>query len=256
MPVLAVLSRKGGSGKTAVAVNLAWALRQLGPTVLLVDLDPQAAASLYWAETVTDPPAVTVDALLDGRAHGPADPHIKALRPGLGLLAASTNLAVTDYLLAARTTGRHPLRALLQTEQPWGWIILDTPPSLGVLTLNACVACDLALVVALPEFAAVNPLYQTLAQLAAAREEYNPSARLAGILLNQWRRTRRIDHAVRNRLRADGAPVLGPTIRHTVRIAESYAQQRPVGEAFPLHPVNLDFRNLAREMIRHAQDAP
>jgi chromosome partitioning protein len=181
---LAVANQKGGVGKTTTAINLATALALAEQRVLLIDLDPQAnltsgvglkgqaspAGTVYQAltATVSDPDAFVLSTKINGLSLVPADRNL-------------TGAEVELVLLAERETR---LRAFVDTVRDrYDYIFIDTPPSLGLLTLNALVAADAVLIPLNCEYFALEGLADLVATLRRVRATLNPSLDIAGVLM-------------------------------------------------------------------------
>ena len=192
--VVAVCNQKGGVGKTALATALADVLSTLGD-VLVVDADPQANATAILGIEVAPGRLTLADLLSSAR---PADLRCAAAAaigsaaevwPGVDVLPAERGLASreADTALGREARLRDVLAALSSGYQ---WVLIDCPPSLGVLTVNALVAADVALVVTEPRASSVGAVAEMVQTITAVRAHYNPRLALAGIAVNRWSETR------------------------------------------------------------------
>src|SRR5215210_3051432 len=176
---IAVTLRKGGSGKTTTAINLASALHQLGDRALLIDLDPQANATLAVG---IDPLTLTkhVDHLFTRIDTEPREVVTQAPF-GLPVLPSHPDLARTEAGMKATQVGM--LRGLLEAlEASYDVIIIDTPPSESALTVNALAAADEVVIPLQAHYLALQGLAQALEQIQQVRDELNPRLAVAGIL--------------------------------------------------------------------------
>jgi chromosome partitioning protein len=257
MRVIAIANHKGGSGKTTTAVNLAAALAEHNRRVLLLDLDPQASAS-HWLG-VDDRPAGVAEVLTDGVEL------TQLVRPtpsaGLDLVPGSDGLARAERRLAQEVGAEVVLRRHLQRlsawrENTWDYALLDCPPSLGVLTLNALTAAREVLVPVEAHVMALGGLAQLLATLEVVRERLNPELELAGIVACRLdARTRHGREVLQELLSRFGERVYRATIRENVRLAEAPSFGEPITRYDARSTGTADYRALAEEVIRQERAA-
>src|ERR1700693_4007389 len=173
---IAVLSQKGGTGKTTTVRTLADAFRRSGVRTLAIDLDPQGNLSDYFDL----PPAAapTIADVLAGRAAAPEAIHED-------VIPANLSLAEAELMLGGKMGRELTLRrALAGVGDDYDVILIDCPPSLGLLTVNALVAADHALITAEAQYFALQGVEQAMEVLDLARDELNPDVSLLGVLLN------------------------------------------------------------------------
>jgi chromosome partitioning protein len=258
---IAVANWKGGSGKTATALGIGYALAEAGRRVLLVDLDPQANLSDQLGVDETD--VSVADVLLAGMHPAYPDPPltgravIDTEHERLWLLPAppaatgdsfSSELAGAEMMIA-----RDPLkgqrrlaRGLEQLDGRFDVVIVDAPPQVGMLTTNALVAADRVVVAAKPERHAMKGFASLTRLIQDVAEGFNPDLALLGAVVIGDRRhieTRR----VLERLDAAGVPLLGPLVPLSVAYsAAAQERRRPLGAIAPSHPIALAYRDIAR----------
>ncbi len=173
---ISVLSQKGGTGKTTTVRTLADVLRRVQVRTLVIDLDPQGNLSDYFdVPPETEP---TIGDVLTGRAKAAAAVHGE-------IIPASLNLAEAELVLGGKMGRELTLRrALAPLRSDWDVILIDCPPSLGLLTVNALVAADFALVTAEAQYFALQGVEQALEVVELARESLNPDLEWLGVVLN------------------------------------------------------------------------
>jgi len=249
--VLAIINQKGGVGKTTSCMNLGAALAESGLRVLLLDLDPQAHLSISF-DRMPSPGDPSVYTVLTGQ-HSLAD----VLQPTQrdGLLIAPTNLDLTGAEtelaneIGRESLLRDALRELGRTKDAPDIVLLDCPPSLGTLSLNALVASDGVLVPLQAEFFALQGMAQLLDVLERVKRRLNPRLELVGILVGMFTRQRNLSREVIEELRRHFGEILLPTfVRVNVRLAEAPSHAQTILEYAPDSGAAQEFRELAREL--------
>lgn len=231
--VLALANQKGGVGKTTTAINLGTALAAVGEKVLIVDLDPQGNAStgLGIEERVLS----TFD-VLSGRA-SLAEARVPTNIPNLSIIPGTIDLMAFEREAAASVAVRHyrlrdAITALLAQDDvpaPATYVLIDCPPSLNLLTINALAASDAVLVPVQCEFFALEGLAQLLATIEEIRSRLNPNLSVQGVVLTMYdQRTSLSDLVVDDVRRALGDKVFTTVIPRNVRVAESPSHGKPV----------------------------
>lgn len=182
--ILAVTNQKGGVGKTTTAVNLAAAMALAGEPTLLVDIDPQGNATSGVGLRGQSSPAGTIYQALTGDTTDPAAFILPTTTDGLGIIPATRDLAGAEIELIGADQRERRLQALLDPlRSRYRYIIIDCPPSLGLLTLNALVAADAVLIPLHCEYFALEGLADLVATLRRVRAALNPSLDIEGVLL-------------------------------------------------------------------------
>jgi chromosome partitioning protein len=237
---IAVLSQKGGTGKTTAVRTLADAFRRSGVRTLVVDLDPQGNLSDYFGLLPDGGP--TIADVLAGRAHA-----AEAIREDL--ISADLTLAETELILANKMGRELTLRrTLAEATGDYGLVLIDCPPSLGLLTVNALVAADQALITAEAQYFASRGVERSIEVVELARECLNPKLSLLGVLINmadmRTRHSRAAASALAQRL---GALVFETVVRASIAYAESAKRSVSILDHRP--DLGADYLALAGEVL-------
>lgn len=258
MRTLAIINQKGGVGKTTSCMNLGAALAEAGLRVLLVDLDPQAHLSISFDRMPApgDPSIYTVLAGQHklGEVIQPTQKERLAIAPtNLDLTGAETELANE---IGRETLLRDALRELGRAKDAPDIVLLDCPPSLGTLSLNALVSADGVLVPLQAEFFALQGMAQLLDVLERVKRRLNPRLELVGILVGMFTRQRNLSREVVEELRRHFGEIVLPTfVRVNVRLAEAPSHAQTIFEYAPDSGAAQEFRELARELWRRVSGA-
>ena len=248
--ILAIINAKGGTAKTTTAVNLAAALAERGKRVLLIDLDSQTSASLSLGVSRADLSPSVADAILEGR---PLKSAIRSTAVGrLSMVTGSDALVDADLQLASIPGRERRLKnAIEPIRTDFDFIILDCPPSLSLIPVNALVAADAFLVPTPPEYLALEGLVSLMAAVDRIHAGIGDSCQLLGIVLTKVDRRRRVTEEIIQLIREHyGRQVFQTEIKVDVRLVEAPSFGQTVLEYSPGSTGAVGYELLADEVIK------
>ena len=253
--VIAVANQKGGVGKTTTAVNLAASLAKQGENVLLVDCDPQGNATSGLGVRLTSKSPTFCSFLLDDAAAPPIQRPLSDL--DFSLLPSNSQLATAEWELLSKEQSELVLQKRLRTlTEPYTYILLDCPPSLGLLTVNSLTAADAVLIPLQCEYYAMEGLTLLLDTIRRIKLRFNPRLTIEGILLTMFDRRNNLSHQVANEVRNHlKFRVFKTLIPRNVRLSESPSYGLPVIAYDPQCPGAKAYLDLAREILCHGDES-
>lgn len=247
--VIAVVNQKGGVGKSTTAVNLSACLGQLGQKVLLVDLDPQGNATSGFGLNKNQRELCIYNALLGDAS---IDQMIEPVEiEGVFVVPATIQLAGAEIELVSAMSRETKLRAILKTvRSDFDFIIIDCPPSLGLLTLNALTAADGLLIPIQCEFYALEGLSKLLDSVRLVKTHLNPELEVFGVVMTMYdSRTRLAQQVVEEVQDFFGDKVFKTLIPRTVRLSEAPSFGLPVSLYDPAGKGAEAYSSLAKEVV-------
>jgi chromosome partitioning protein len=247
--VIAFANQKGGVAKTTTTLNLAVAFQEMGHRVLAVDLDPQGNLTMSQG---MDPDTVE-RSMFDVLVHSmPIEDVI--VQAEIDVAVSSIDLAGAELALSSMIGRERALqKALLPTRHTYDFILIDTPPSLGLLTINGLTAADSVIVPVQCEYLSLRGLVQLEGTLSMIRENLNPIVEIRGILPTMYDgRTLHAKEAVEMLRENFGDLVFNTRIKKTVRYAEAPVQGSSVLKYDPNGPAAAAYRDLAKEVLNGA----
>jgi chromosome partitioning protein len=245
MSVIAVTNQKGGVGKTTTAVNLAYNLAKSGKSVLLIDLDPQGNATSGLGVDKSKLKSTTRDAL---RSSSVQDAILPTNYKNLYLLPTDPQLATIETELATEKDRALRLKKAL-TDHPFDIILIDCPPSLGLLTVNALTSANSVIIPVQTEYYALEGLGQLLETMKLVRSALNPNLSILGVVMTMHNSRTTLSAQVEEQLKKNfGERVFHTVVPRNIRVAEAPSHGKPVGEYDKWSKGARAYKNLTKEV--------
>lgn len=254
--IITYANKKGGSGKTSSVVNSGGVLGERGYKVLLIDLDPQAHLSFWSGVNTYDNYLSIYDVLTDKCTAEEA-----LYKPEHGLydvLPASTSfpMSLLKQLLDGQNAEAKLTKALMGIKDNYDYVLIDTPPTVAILTLNALVASNFVMIPILLNFLAIEGLAQLTQNVYKINVAFNPELRVAGIIPNQYNiRSNHSKRVMREIQENFGDDMVSPRIRNDIKVAEAPEFRVPINLYSPKSRGNMDFNFLADFVIERTKNS-
>jgi chromosome partitioning protein len=247
--VIVVANQKGGVGKTTTAINLGSALNELGKRVLLIDLDPQSALSAGLGVDSYQLDETIYDVLVDSRVT--IQSIIRPIRPNLDVAPSNIDLAAAELELIS-AIGREYIfkEALAPVRKKYDYILVDSPPSLGLLTVNALTAADEVIIPLQCEYLALRGMRSLLETIEKVKAKLNPHLEIRGILGTMFNSRTLHAQEVMDEIRSIfGDKVFDVVIKSSIRFAEAPVVHQSLLEYDPRHEGAMAYRKLAEVIV-------
>jgi chromosome partitioning protein len=252
--ILAIANQKGGVGKTTTAFNLSSALALIGKNTLLVDIDPQAHSTVSVVNNSSQYDKSIYDVLVDSEVNI-REVIVKTSVPGLEIAISKIAMAKLEPILLGEIDGHFRLRDVIEPIiKRYEFIIIDTPPTLGLITLNALVAATHILIPIQSSYLSLEGTDDLLETVIKIRKNVNPNLQVLGVLITLHdRRTNISRDAVERIKRVFGKKVFRTMISKSVKLEESPAYRESIFTYAPDSVGAMQYKKLAQEVIRRAK---
>lgn len=253
--IIAITNQKGGVGKTTSAINLSAALALMGKNTILVDTDPQAHSSI---SVIRDPQAQEksiYDVLIDSKK-SIKDVILQSTVPGLKVVMSKIAMAKLETTLIGEIDGHYRLKeGLAPIKKLYDFVIIDTPPNLGLITLNALVAADQVLIPIQSSFLCLEGTDDLLETIDKVRKVANPNLQVLGVMITMHDKRTNISKDVVTRIKkVFGNKVFKTIVSKSVKLEESPAYKESIFTFAPDSVGAVQYQKVAEEIIKRAEN--
>ena len=247
--VIAMCNQKGGVGKTTSSINIGGALSQYGRRVLIVDCDPQGAATVGLGINANAVEDTVYTALFNPRMDVHSVIHHTDFE-NLDIMPANIDLSAAEVQLVTEVGREQVLAGVLrQVKDEYDVIIIDCQPSLGLLTVNALTAADGVIIPVAAEFFALRGVALLMQSIEKVQSRINPSLEVYGVLVTMYTRTLHCEEVLQRIYEAFQGKVFHSVISRSIKLPDSTVAAAPITIYAPSHKTAKEYREVARELI-------
>lgn len=253
--IIAITNQKGGVGKTTTALNVSSALALIGKSTLLIDTDPQAHSTISCVKDPSEHKKSLYDVLINDNERIEAL-IIRSTIPGLKIVISKISMAKLEPSLLGEIDGHYRLKDVLKPiRKKYDYIIIDTPPTLGIITLNALVAADAILIPIQSSYLSLEGADDLLETIDKVKKIANPNLRILGILITLHdKRTNISKDAIKRIQGIFGKKVFSTIISKSVKLEESPAYRESIFTYSPNSVGAIQYKKVAEEIISRAKN--
>ena len=252
--IITIANQKGGVGKTTTAFNLSAALSFLGRSTLLIDMDPQAHSTISSVQDPTIFKKSIYDVLVDSNEKI-TEVIAKSIIPGLDVAISKISMAKLEPILLGELDAHYKLKDVVEpVRRKYDFIVIDTPPTLGLITINALVAATHILIPIQSSYLSLEGTDDLLDTIEKIRKLVNPRLEILGILITLHDKRTNISKDVVNKIRkVFGKKVFKTMISKSVKLEESPAYKESIFTYAPYSVGSIQYKKLAQEVINRAK---
>lgn len=253
--IIAVTNQKGGVGKTTTALNVSSALAFMGKSTLLIDTDPQAHSTISCVKEPSQYNKSLYDVLINNNENI-GDHIVSTTIPGLNIVISKISMAKLEPTLLGEIDGHYRLKDVLEPiREKYDFIIIDTPPTLGIITLNALVASDAIIIPIQSSYLSLEGTDDLLETINKVKKVANPNLHILGILITLHDKRTNISRDVVKKIKkVFGKMVFKTIISKSVKLEESPAYKESIFTYAPYSVGSVQYKQVAREILRRAKN--